>query len=205
MYPFLDRQFDTIPDRSMVLNVGAGGEIESKLRTQTQGKKVEVKSLDIDPKRNPDILADLHSWTCDQEFDVVVLAEVLEHCHTPQLAMDKVKSALRPKGKLILTTPFIFPIHDAPYDYYRFTQFGLAHLLTGFEDVTISERNSWSECILVLLVRMVMEQSRWARLFSPFLILIAYILWPVAWFISQAIKLNHMTTGYCVSAVKGEQ
>ena len=107
-----------------------------------------------------------------------------------------------PGGKLILTTPFIFPIHEAPNDYFRFTRFGLAHLLKNFECVMISERNYWSEAILVLMVRLVMEESKLVRLVSPLFIFTAFILWPVAGFLARLLKISSMTTGYVATSKK---
>ena len=194
-----------IPNGSQVLNVGAGGAIEEILSEYSASRKFEVISLDIDPQRNPDIVADLHEWNTERKFDVVVLAEVLEHCHTPHAAIGTIRKVLKPEGKLILTTPFMFPIHDAPYDYYRYTYYGLARLLSDFENVKITARNSWTECVLVLLVRLVMDKSRFVRLVSPFFIVFAFVFWPIAWVLSRIVQTNFITTGYCVKATaKGE-
>lgn len=202
LYPFLHREFGAIRPEAKVLNIGAGGAIESLLRKYSGQKKFDVTTMDIDPKRSPDVLADVHSWESAGEFDVVVLSEVLEHCYAPQHAIDTVENALVPGGKLILTTPFIFPIHEAPNDYFRFTRFGLAHLLKNFECVMISERNYWSEAILVLMVRLVMEESKLVRLVSPLFIFTAFILWPVAWFFARLLKISSMTTGYVATSKK---
>lgn len=205
LYPFLMREFAMIPNASQVLNVGAGGAIEKILCEYSASRQFEVISLDIDSQRNPDIVADLHEWNTERKFDVVVLAEVLEHCHTPQAAIGTIRKVLKPEGKLILTTPFIFPIHDAPYDYHRFTYYGLTHLLSDFENVKISARNSWTECVLVLLVRLVMDKSRFVRLVSPFFIIFAFVFWPIAWVLSWIVQTDFITTGYCVKATaKGE-
>ena len=42
---------------------------------------------------------------------------------------------LRSDGYFVLSTHLIWPIHGEPYDFYRFTKYGLIHLLekTGFE------------------------------------------------------------------------
>ncbi len=46
---------------------------------------------------------------------------------------------LKPGGKLILTVPFLGRLHEEPFDYYRYTRYGLRHLLEkgGFEVVEI--------------------------------------------------------------------
>ena len=203
LYPFLKCEFEKIHSGQTVLNVGASGEIGAMLSQSADKQGFCVLSLDVDSKRNPDIVADLHDWRPDCQFDVVVMAGVLEHCHSPNRANKTVEQVLRGGGKLILTTPFIFPIHDAPYDYYRFTKFGLAHLLANFAEVHIEERNQWTEGILVLLVRLVMEKSKICRIVSPLFIGVAFILWPLAWLLARVLKATHITTGYCVTARKG--
>src|SRR6476661_3646451 len=69
----------------------------------------------------------------DAAFDVVLCTEVLEHLREPQQAIDEMFRVLKPGGRLLLTTRFLFPIHDAPDDYFRYTKYGLRYLLRRFE------------------------------------------------------------------------
>jgi SAM-dependent methyltransferase len=78
----------------------------------------------------------------DDIFELAVCTEVLEHTHSPELVLRELQRVLKPGGKLLLTTPFAFPIHYAPTDYYRFTRFGLAHLLHDWEIESLSEATS---------------------------------------------------------------
>lgn len=57
--------------------------------------------------------------------DTVLLLEVLEHLCDPREALAEIRRVLRPGGKLLLTVPFLYPIHDAPHDYQRYTIHGL--------------------------------------------------------------------------------
>jgi 2-polyprenyl-3-methyl-5-hydroxy-6-metoxy-1,4-benzoquinol methylase len=125
----LEHEFEHIDAGSRVLSVGAGGKINERLLEAAGRSGFSVTQLDIDSERSPDIEADLCEWCDEEAYDVVVMSEVLEHLHDPQAALANVRRSLRDEGKLVLTVPFLFPIHDEPYDYFRYTEHGLRMLL----------------------------------------------------------------------------
>lgn len=87
-----------------------------------------------------DILADAYSIPLDDEtFDTALMGEVLEHLERPQDGLNEAFRLLRPSGKLLLTTPFIWPLHEEPRDFFRYTPHGLRYLLgeAGFVDVDV--------------------------------------------------------------------
>lgn len=200
---FLRREFARIPFNAAVANVGAGGKVEDLLRSYADKSGFTVTSLDIDPGRSPDILCDI---TCPHlsksSFDVIVMAEVLEHVSNPQAAINGLDYLLKPGGTIILTVPFIFPIHDRPYDYYRYTRYGLEYLFRDMADVKVVERNNWSEAIGVLIARLIMEKSISARITAPFAVVFALLMLPAAILLGALIKTNFITTGYLLTCKK---
>ncbi len=66
----------------------------------------------------------------DESVDSILMTEVLEHVSDPFTAAGEAFRVLRPGGKLLLTTPQTWGLHGEPYDFYRFTQHGLRHVLT---------------------------------------------------------------------------
>jgi len=74
-----------------------------------------------------------------ESFDVVLSTEMLEHVRVPELAVTEMGRVLRPGGRLVLTTRFLYPIHSNPHDYFRFTRFGLLHLLKGWHVELLEE------------------------------------------------------------------
>jgi SAM-dependent methyltransferase len=66
----------------------------------------------------------------DASFDTVLCTSVLEHVDNVEEAIAEIARTLRPGGRLVITVPFLYPTHEAPYDFWRTTHFGLRTLLT---------------------------------------------------------------------------
>ena len=203
IYPFLNIEFNKITSSKKVLTIGAGGEVNLLLNQYSKKNSFDLVSFDIEKNRQPDILGDICTFDFNEEkYDYVVIVEVLEHLHSPHLAISNINGLLNKGGKIILTVPFIFPIHERPYDYYRYTKYGLEFLLKDFANLKIKERNSWLEAINVLFVRLVMDQNFISRVFAPFFLILAYINFPFIWILSKIIRTDFITTGYLVTASK---
>ena len=84
-----------------------------------------------------DIVADLNAPLPidDAVADTVVSISVLEHLSRPAQFLAEVRRILNADGRLILQVPFQWHIHEAPYDFFRFTPHGLEFLLgeAGFD------------------------------------------------------------------------
>jgi SAM-dependent methyltransferase len=95
----------------------------------------------------PDIYADATKIPLkDKSIDTVLMLMVLEHLDNPQKALKEIKRILKPGGRFIFSTVQMYPIHDAPFDYFRYTRFGLKNLLEscGFTVVqSISQGSFW--------------------------------------------------------------
>jgi ubiquinone/menaquinone biosynthesis C-methylase UbiE len=114
--------------------------------------------FDVREGKGVDVVGDAHNLPfADGEFEQVLCTEVLEHLHTPERALAEMGRVLEPGGVLILTTRFIFPLHDVPGDYFRFTKYGLRHLLREWEVVELQEETNTLETIAVLLQRVAFQ------------------------------------------------
>jgi SAM-dependent methyltransferase len=71
---------------------------------------------------------------CDQPlsetFDLIIAEQVFEHLLRPYRAAGNVYQMLRPNGAFLITTPFMIPIHNEPYDCTRWSETGMRHFLT---------------------------------------------------------------------------
>ncbi len=79
-------------------------------------------------------------------FDTVLSTQTLEHVELPHVMMAEMARVLRPGGHLILTAPQTWRLHEKPYDFYRYTRFGLQHLIrqAGLEETLIqAEGGVW--------------------------------------------------------------
>lgn len=187
-----------------VLNIGSGGPIAEIVKEGlSRHSQIVLLSLDIAANRRPDINSDaVYLPLPDNTFDCVVCAEVLEHIHQPSLCIEQIKRVLKPAGVLLLSTRFIYPLHDRPFDYFRFTKYGLSHLLqqADFYPISISEQHNWLETIAVLFVRTFREQNYTFRVMSwlvwvPLGLLLAFC----AKFIGSD-TIDFITSGYFVKA-----
>jgi predicted SAM-dependent methyltransferase len=100
-----------------------------------------AKSLcctDIAEADGIDLVVDAHSIPFEQSsFDAIVAIEVFEHLREPQKAAAEIYRVLREGGSLLVTVPFMFHVHGDPFDYHRFTKWGLEELFKDFSSVRI--------------------------------------------------------------------
>lgn len=74
----------------------------------------------------PDVFADASRLPiADASVDNVICLEVIEHLFDPGAALSEIDRVLKPGGRAWISIPFMYPIHNAPYDFQRFTEYGL--------------------------------------------------------------------------------
>jgi SAM-dependent methyltransferase len=86
---------------------------------------------DIAEGTDVDIIADVHKLSdavgCEQ-FDIIISCSSFEHFKYPQLAAHEIMKVLKVGGLLFIQTHQAYPVHGAPYDYFRFSREALAGL-----------------------------------------------------------------------------
>jgi SAM-dependent methyltransferase len=94
-----------------------------------------------------DIVADLNQPLPIESSvaNTVVSFQVLEHLSEPQSMLNEAYRILCEGGAVIISVPFQWWVHEAPYDYFRYTRYGLEHMLTkaGFVDVQVEAVNGF--------------------------------------------------------------
>ena len=62
-------------------------------------------------------------------FDTLLSTQMLEHVSDPKKVIQEMGRVLKPGGIMILSAPMTWPLHEEPYDFFRYTLHGLRHLL----------------------------------------------------------------------------
>lgn len=89
----------------------------------------------------------------DGSFEGVISTQVLEHVPDPRSLLSEMHRVIKPGGSLIVSLPFVWQEHEEPYDFFRFTSFGLTELLkqTDFEVDSITKDTGAIETLAVAL------------------------------------------------------
>lgn len=77
----------------------------------------------------------------NDRFDSIFTTEVFEHIFNLDDILVELNRVLKPGGKMLITCPFVWPEHEKPYDYARYTRFALKSKLeaTGFDLLTVDK------------------------------------------------------------------
>lgn len=82
-------------------------------------------------------------------FDSCVAIEVLEHVEDLDYCLQELSRVIKPRGDFIFTVPMAFPIHLEPWDYRRFTSYGIKNMMenNGFE-IQIIEASTTTKTLI---------------------------------------------------------
>lgn len=119
-----------------LLDVGCGSKPYNSLFKVTShvGLDIDIESVRL--RAMADDYYDGNSFPyLDSSFDSLLCSQVLEHVFNPDVFLGEINRVLKPKGKLLLTVPFVWDEHEQPYDYARYSSYGLRALLekSGFK------------------------------------------------------------------------
>lgn len=145
-------------------------------------------------------------------FDSVLCTEVLEHVEEPGVCIKEMKRVLKDKGYMYITVPMIWCLHYEPYDFYRFTKYGITYLLNRerFNIVRVEPIGKFFSYAMTRLCEKLYNTVNKAIFFLPkrwqFIIVIP-ITFPLSFFLyilaSLLDKLNKRDVySWCVIAQK---
>lgn len=160
--------------KGIILDVGCGG---MNRYENYFSKKDKYLTLDIDPNNKPDIIASAENIPMgNNTVDSVVCTQVLEHLKNPTQAIAEFYRILKNGGYALITVPQWGELHEEPNDYYRFTNFGIKHILesAGFTLVEIDQRGGFFSVVSQTNIRYLIDRfdlyhSWLSFFFSPFI------------------------------------
>jgi SAM-dependent methyltransferase len=87
---------------------------------------------EVTPEFEPDLVLDVRDMKeiADGAYDCVFCSGVLEHVDDYHKGLSEITRILKSGGVLLLGVPFRQPLHMAPHDFWRFTEFGIRHMLS---------------------------------------------------------------------------
>lgn len=135
-YHFIEHHLDAVPSDGLVIDIGAG---PSQFRNLL--KPYKVVGVDFYPYELVDVITDLTQFFPfrDESADVLLLSNVLEHLPDTNAVLHECYRLLKKEGCILATIPFLMRIHQAPYDYNRYTFYQLEKMLkeAGFRVIEI--------------------------------------------------------------------
>jgi SAM-dependent methyltransferase len=121
-----------------ILDVGCG---EQPYKALLAGRALVGVNLDAE-NADPDVIADgLRLPFKAGRFPAAVCTQVIEHVTDPGLLLREIGRCLRPGGLLLLSGPMYWPLHEEPFDFWRFTRHGMKRILAdnGFDLVELRD------------------------------------------------------------------
>lgn len=201
----LEKFLEKYKTSERVLDIGSGGSSYHRFFPNRL-------TVDIDPERKPEIVADAARMPFkDNEFGVVLCTEMLEHVKNPFEVEKELRRVTKVGGKLILSTRFVFPLHDTPHDYFRFTKYGLREIFKEWEIVEIIDETRNFSALGALMQRISFQSKLHLNKFTKFLLLtLAWILNHLDWLTVEEyggierknLETNIMPTGYYIVCIK---
>jgi SAM-dependent methyltransferase len=191
--------------RGLVLDIGVGA-----FRRYTDLFPADQYwTLDNSIRCTPHVVADAHALPFKEAtFDSLVCTQVLEHLWDPAQAISEFWRVLKTGGGILVTVPQTNELHEEPFDFYRFTQFGISRLLgqCQFDILILEQRGGFFATIGQQLIRYAIDRWRltssgWGRLMRlPASLLGRTMLKLDSWDSSPANKKHAL--GWCIIAKK---
>lgn len=95
----------------------------------------------------------------NEHFDSVFTSEVFEHIFNIEEILPEINRVLKFDGNIMITIPFVWNEHEVPYDFARYTSFGIKSILekNGFKILVEEKTNNFIEAILQMWCTYVYE------------------------------------------------
>lgn len=117
-----------------ILEIGSGPNPSKKYFDDSN----EFIMSDLSPSLPGCLKIDLSKMKYEDIFDVVISINVLDDIYDYQKAVNNIYRSLKKGGKCFLIVNGLYPLHDLPHDYWRFTPYSLSKIFSHFSKVKIN-------------------------------------------------------------------
>ena len=141
---FLRKFACELPADTTLLDVGAGNSPYRELFSHVRYLTSDWGNSLYRPILPHDIVAPASLIpVVDQSFDAILCTQVLEHVPEPLAVAKELYRIVKIHGRVCITVPLVWYLHEVPYDYYRYTSHGLLYLFeqAGFTNITVTPMN----------------------------------------------------------------
>ncbi len=125
------------------LDIGCGSKPYEKLYASTEYIGLEYDTPEYRASKTAEYFYDGETFPfSDGSFDSLVANQVFEHVFNPGRFLCEAHRVLRPEGTMLLTMPFVWDEHEQPYDFARYSSFGIRALLEKYGFEVVEQRKS---------------------------------------------------------------
>ena len=107
----------------------------------------------------------------DEEFDTVILSDVLEHIPKPDVFIKEVSRITKQGGYILLNVPFFYWLHETPHDYYRYTEHALIRFanIANFEVLSLQSIGGTPEILADILSKHILKLPVFGEILARFI------------------------------------
>jgi SAM-dependent methyltransferase len=128
------------------LDVGCGSKPYIQLYGSSEYVGLEIDTPENRLSKNADYFYDGENFPFpDGEFDSLVANEVFEHVFNPSRFLEETARVLKLNGFVLMTIPFVWDEHEQPYDFARYSSFGIRALLEQHGFSVLEQRKSMDD------------------------------------------------------------
>lgn len=197
--------------KGVLFDLGAGESPYKDFFLQYADQYIAVDWAGSFHNTKADIVADLNKpLPIESEVaDTIVSLSVMEHLCEPQIMLNEAFRILKAGGGIVLQVPWQWWVHEAPYDFFRYTPYGLKYMFekAGFVEVVVEPQSGF---FTMWILKMNYFSLRFIRGPRSLRWLIKAMLLPIWYFCQKAAPLLDKldrdwaaeTSGYFVTAIK---